>query len=175
LESSELEYFNHIAKQAIQWTIPKLSEESILYLEELPFSETQENFLIVHANPVKPPGWDYVLSIELAILNFSFFENQICFIGHSHTPLVFVETEDKNYLIRQANSLKLQPGERYIINVGSVGQPRDSNPNAAYGILDTDKCEFNLFRIPYPIQETQAKMLKYKLPKFLIDRLENGR
>jgi diadenosine tetraphosphatase ApaH/serine/threonine PP2A family protein phosphatase len=133
------------------------------------------DFFLVHASPDAPSMWNYISSIEQAIYNFAYLETKICFIGHSHIPIIFVESNDDNYTIKRETSLDLKEDERYLINVGSVGQPRDNNPAAAFAIFDTAQQKYQLFRVPYNYVETQQKMQANNLPSFLIDRLGNGR
>lgn len=175
IEQSEIEYFNQFARQAVYWTIENLSEISYSFISQLPLCENIDNFYLVHASPDQPSHWNYILSIDQAIYNFSYFDAQICLIGHSHIPVIFVETTQKNYLIKRESYLKINKGERYLINIGSVGQPRDYNPNAAYALLDTTTKEFHLYRVPYDFKKTQQKMRKKGLPDFLIERLGTGR
>lgn len=175
IDQSELEYFNIFASQAILWTVDNLSESSNEFLSKLSLRAKLDDFEIVHANPENPKNWDYILSIDEAIFNFSYFDSQICFHGHSHAPIIFIETTDKNYFYLRENHIQIKDDERYLINVGSVGQPRDSNPASAYGILDTEQKKYQLVRVPYNFRETQEKMKKRQLPNFLIERLANGR
>jgi len=175
INESETEYFNYFAKQAIFWTIEHLTDESYKFLSSLRLDYHVENVYLVHASPENPSLWNYILSIEQAIYNFSYFENKICFIGHSHIPIVFSETEDNGYSISKETKFKINEDERYLINVGSVGQPRDLNSRAAYAVLDTIRNEYQLYRVTYNYLETQQKMVKNQLPQFLVDRLGNGR
>lgn len=175
LNRTELVFFNRFAKEAIHWTLTKITEEDLEFVFQLPFEIVFQNIRFVHANPYTPQSWDYILSIDDAIFNFSKFKEQICFIGHSHQPIIYIENNDQKYMFSEEREIKIEPNFRYIINVGSVGQPRDNNPASAFGILDTTKQMFELFRVGYNVEKTQQKMLAAGLPEFLADRLLAGK
>lgn len=175
IEKSELLYFNQFAKKAIEWTVSALSPENLKEIAELPLEKIVDDFHLVHSNPYAPSSWDYILSIDEAIYNFSKFKKQICFIGHSHQPIIYVENQDVKYSYTTDSEIEIEDGHRYIINVGSVGQPRDSIPKSAFGILDTETNTYQLRRVNYDIKKTYDKMLALGLPEFLAERLLVGR
>jgi len=180
IENSELFYFNQYAAKAVEWTVTVLSDENLQYLAKLPLVGEIENFYLVHSSPFEPQTWDYILSLDEAIFNFSRFNNdaKICFIGHSHQPVIYiqyVENGDEKYTLKTVNQIQLEENSRYIINVGSVGQPRDNNPDAAYGIVDTAIQKYELKRVSYDVNKTFKKMISLGLPQFLADRLLIGR
>jgi predicted phosphodiesterase len=180
IESSELFYFNEYAAKAIEWTVTVLSKENLEYLATLSLVDKIENFYLVHSSPFEPQSWDYILSLSEAKFNFSNFNDnaKICFIGHSHHPIMFIEYLENNkpdYTFKLVNQIQLEENNRYIINVGSVGQPRDSNPDAAFGIVDTTTQEYELKRVKYDVNKTFQKMVSVGLPQFLADRLLIGR
>ena len=178
IENSELYYFNRYAKQAVEWTLTILSNEKLNYLANLPLDGKIDNYYLVHANAYDPRSWDYVLSLDEAIYNFSKFDEKICFIGHSHHPIIYMEYSENDvlkYNLKQNSEIQLEDSNRYIINVGSVGQPRDGNPDSAFGILDTTNQRYELKRVAYDINETFQKMISAGLPQFLADRLLMGR
>ena len=108
-----------------------LKPDYLDYLGQLTLSESISDILFVHATPNRPEDWDYIFTIHDARRQFSLFNEDICFIGHSHSPVLFIESKQRpRYKIRFDTQLTLEQNERYIINVGSVGQPRDSNPRA---------------------------------------------
>jgi len=170
--------FNNYAQQAIVWTIKNLSDSNRDYLSGLPKTLIEENFLVVHGSP-RDPIDEYILTELEFKENLSFFVQPICFIGHSHIPFVFsfnVITSEVNLILPQnGDIIKISPDRRYIINVGSVGQPRDDNPKSCCVVYDTEKGEIRYIRLSYNITETQNKMRKVKLPEFLIQRLSVGR
>ena len=175
INKSEMFFFNRFARQAIEYTLSVISEENLDFISGLPFSAIVYQYLLVHANPYTPESWDYILSIDDAIFYFSKFKSKICFIGHSHQPIVYYESGDQQYGFTAERELNLDPDKRYIINVGSVGQPRDNNPAAAFGILDTTENHYELIRVGYNVSDTIDKMYSAGLPKFLSDRLLVGK
>lgn len=170
----DLELFNAMASQAIKWTTDSLTEESKQYLSGLTYSRSYGSFMIVHASPDEPRRWNYILNLEDAANSFDAFEEQTCFIGHSHTPWVIHLQPDDRMRVRHDYPLLFESDARYLINIGSVGQPRDRNPNAAFGILDTALQQYTLVRVPYDVAKTQRKIRETGLPSFLADRLATG-
>jgi len=167
-------YFNTFAKTAIMWTRKTLSNESKEFLAGLPLQKSENDILFVHATPCEPVEWKYVLSSFDASQNFHCFNESVCFIGHSHVPVVFSLGKDKEILISREESTKLIQDNRYIINVGSVGQPRDGDPRSAFVFFDTDTLTLQLVRVEYDIHTTQRAMLAFDLPLFLVERLARG-
>lgn len=170
----DLEFFNYIAREAIEWTMKQLNRESIDYLSSRPYTYEFEDNLIVHASPDEPRRWNYIISLEDAEQSFAAFTQQLCFIGHSHTPWVIDLPPTGRMQVRQDYPVIFHEEHRYLINVGSIGQPRDRNPAAAFGILDTQKKEYALKRAPYDVNKTQKKIRAQGLPSFLADRLAAG-
>ncbi len=167
--------FNPVAKTAIEWTAREISQSHKEFLKALPLTQNKNTITLVHATPNQPEEWDYIFSLQKASLSFNYYDHQICFIGHSHRPITFVEDEEVRTSILINTSFTLSDSHRYIINVGSVGQPRDGDPRAAYGIYNTDDVRFTLKRIPYNIERTQKKIMEAGLPPFLASRLASGR
>ncbi len=171
--------FNHDARIANLWNGEQLLPEYRAFLEDLPTQmPVDETYRIAHGSP-RDPVWEYVLSASQAYDNFlAYFDEQVCFIGHSHVPLVFQMQPNgvvhEPYVPGSGHVLALKPGERYIINPGSVGQPRDQNPRAAYAILDTAAHTVQFHRVEYDIEQTQEQMREAHLPQALIRRLQYG-
>ncbi len=170
----DLSYFNPWARNAIEWTRERLTDVSIEFLLGLPLKQEIDGFTIVHSTPSEPQKWNYIISIEDAQKYFPQFSNQVCFIGHSHVPIIIVLTEEGECRFVQDNPLQISENRRYIINVGSVGQPRDLNPKASFGIYDESAMLYEHVRVDYDIPETQRKIRKAALPEFLAERLELG-
>jgi len=132
----------------------------------------------VHGSP-RQPIWEYILYPSIATSNFAYFDTQICFVGHTHTPVIFrYEHLDSGgtclpFPLPQGKPFSLSEG-RMIINPGSVGQPRDGDPRASYAILDPDEATLEYHRIHYPVEITQRKMMEEGLPIRLIARLGYG-
>ena len=170
-----LDYFNPEAKDAVLWTKEQLNEEEISYLRNLELAQKAEDFLIVHATPLSPGEWDYIGSTFTAHKNFRGFEEKICFAGHSHIPIVFSMNVNEgrcNYAFE--TKIHIADEERYIINVGSVGQPRDGNPLASFAVYDTDASEVEINRVEYDIETAQKKIIDAGLPQGLASRLSSG-
>ncbi|MCP4703031.1 MAG: metallophosphoesterase family protein [candidate division Zixibacteria bacterium] len=167
--------FNKIAKTSVEWTQTKLKKKSIEKLADFELISTFLDYSLVHASPGTPDNWDYVLSAEQAHEQFSQFSQSICFIGHSHIPTVYIEETDGTVSSQVCGSLELIKDLRYIINIGSVGQPRDNDPRACYLKVDTESSKIEYRRVDYNIDKTQAKMRKAMFPDFLVERLAVGR
>ena len=127
----------------------------------------------VHSSPYQPTAWDYILTLDNAKKNFTYFDKQICFIGHSHITKIIIK-QDINYTTHTQQEVITRESERYIINVGSVGQPRDGNENACYTLYNTSRGKIYLCRVSYKIAVTQKKMLSAGLPPYLSNRLAYG-
>lgn len=169
------ENFTMHAKQAVRWTEKVITEASCRRLRGLPLSAVDQDALLVHATPDEPGAWHYMLESSDARRHFRFEGTDLCFTGHSHRPGAFVRNPEGEIGYRDAAELKLREGHAYIINVGSVGQPRDGDPRACFGIYDAGERSFTLGRADYPVERVQEKMERQGLPRFLIDRLRLGR
>jgi diadenosine tetraphosphatase ApaH/serine/threonine PP2A family protein phosphatase len=119
--------------------------------------------------------WEYILSVEDAKQALSDFSGQVCFVGHSHLPLFFIQDKQGQCRENRAPRIHLQTGFRYIVNVGSVGQPRDGNPDACYLLFDDKEGWLELKRVPYEVHRTREKMEAAGLPYYLAARLASGR
>jgi predicted phosphodiesterase len=170
-------HFNSHAKIAIEWTAANLNNDVRSFLLSLPLVLTRETLTLVHSTPYEPNMWYYITSLEEAAFNFQYFDTQVCLVGHTHIPIIIVLDTKKEVYVHQASQINLHGMEesRLLINVGSVGQPRDRNPDSCYAVLDTTLGDFFYRRVPYNIEKTQAKMKKIKMPDFLINRLIEGR
>lgn len=174
----DLSDFNPDARTANIWNGKQLLDEHRAFLEALPATEpVNERFLLAHGSP-REPIWEYLLSAAQARANFALFGQQVCLIGHSHVPLVIRGypdgTCDEPIHLADGKTCTLEPGVRYFFNPGSVGQPRDQDSRAAYGVLDPDAGSLHFHRVPYDIAQTQRQMREAKLPPALIRRLEYG-
>ncbi len=171
---SGIAYFNPLAKAAIEWTREVLSGENMQFLQTLPLTAEleEDNIYLVHATPKEPEKWHYLSYKNEACINFNYFKEKICFLGHSHVPFI-VERSPGGKIIFHYHFADIGEESRYIINAGSVGQPRDGNPDAAYSVLKDNTIEIK--RVSYDISLTQKKMRKAGLPKQLMDRLSLGR
>ncbi len=175
----EITYFNSFAQEAIRWTQQALRPSTTAFISALPTEWSHDGavpFLAVHGSP-RDPIEEYVLDSSTAEENFRHRPFALCLHGHTHVPAVFVEeegaVETRAFLAEEP--LRLQPSARYLINVGSVGQPRDGDPRAAYAVLDEDPPTVTLIRLPYTLARTQEKMIREGLPEMLAERLGVGR
>ena len=167
--------FNSDAASACQWTAQQLSSADVEYLGNLPLVIEEGDFTLVHGSP-REPIWEYLVSTSLAKENFACFKSQLCLVGHSHVPLVFSCDEDGACSSRRLRTnAELALGrDRLIINPGSVGQPRDGDPQASYAIYDSETRLVRLYRIAYDVRSTQDRMVKCGLPMRLVTRLSYG-
>lgn len=172
---SSAEYFNIVAKEAIEWTQDKLTEQNKAFLSSLALKGEWEELIYAHATPSHPEEWNYIFNIFDATDNFETFSQPLCFVAHSHQPVIFVQTKTGSISSERSTYMTLQKDFRYIINSGSVGQPRDGNPLSSYGIYDTEKKEYRLIRVQYDVTRAQKKILDAGLPPFLASRLGMGR
>ena len=169
--------FNALARQANQWNSRQLQPELRAYLHERPAKLTVEpSMTLAHASP-RDPIWEYILDVETALDNIPHFGTQTCLVGHSHVPMIFaLHPRDRIDFAAagQGQIVELQSGSRYLFNPGSVGQPRDGDPRAAYAIWDSDAGTFQFERVAYDIETTQRQMREAGLPPMLVDRLTYG-
>lgn len=166
--------FNLDARLAIGWTQQTLTPETRAYLISRPEKVLHDHFTLVHASP-RQPVWEYILDRHTAKLNFDHFSSPYCIVGHTHIPIMYIDTDDEVVEVRpNYDEILAFDAERLIINPGSVGQPRDSNPDAAYALLDTDTAHWEYRRVPYDIGETQRRMQSHGLPARLVARLAKG-
>jgi len=168
--------FNVEARQAVFWTQKNTTIENLEYLKSLPATtQVAPEFTLAHGSP-RQPIWEYILDERGAEENFHFFDTSYCFIGHSHLPSIFYLPNGRSRVeitIPEANQ-RYEMSPRSIINPGSVGQPRDHDPRAAYAILDTENLIIDFRRVEYDIAAVQARMKIAGLPERHIIRLEGG-
>lgn len=168
-----LESFNHEARVSIEWLHGILTPESLSFLRSLTPMRRELDVTLAHASP-RQPVLEYLLDSYSALENFAFFETQLCFVGHTHVPVLFIEHGVAiNLQIPEAGS-EFTLDSRCIANPGSVGQPRDRDPRAAYAIFDPEHSTWQQFRVPYTIAEVQSRMQAAGLPGRHISRLEGG-
>jgi diadenosine tetraphosphatase ApaH/serine/threonine PP2A family protein phosphatase len=172
----QLDEFNPVAKYATYWTTAQLGSHHMQYLESLPNRVIETDWILVHASP-RHPIWEYVYTAKVASENFELFDAPVCFLGHSHVQLFISE------IMALQGTAPVQPadgdtivieGDRFIVNPGSVGQPRDNNPRAGFALYDPDTRIVTFRRVPYDIEKTQSQMEAAGLPRPLITRLALG-
>jgi len=168
-----LEGFNPAAAEAVNWTRTQLSEDDRQWLRDLKYTRMVTNFTIVHATLDGPQRWGYVFDKLAAAASFTYQNTSVCFFGHTHVPVAFM----KDSVVRGGtySKFKTEPGKKYFVNVGAVGQPRDNNPKAAYVLYDTVDGTIEIRRLDYDIAAAQKKILAAGLPERLAERLAYGR
>ena len=167
------ETFNAPAQAAVEWTAQQLDDGALEYLRGLPYQTRIESFTVVHGTLHKPEQWGYIFNAYEAEEHFQHQRDTLCFIGHSHIPGVFIAGD--MVTLSRSNRVRIQAGHRYVVNVGSVGQPRDNNPAASYAIYDMVENAVYFKRAPYDVQAAQQKILDAGLPNVLAMRLALGK
>jgi diadenosine tetraphosphatase ApaH/serine/threonine PP2A family protein phosphatase len=180
LERMEVKDFNPEAARTVLWTRKNLSDENLAWLGDLPKDPivAEARFTLAHGSP-RDSVWEYILDPTIAGENFRDERFTYCLVGHTHVPVLYTlqngEAAVRVAQVRGENgSLRLPQQGRAILNPGSVGQPRDGDPRAAYAILDTAEGSWLQRRVTYPIEITQAHMREAHLPERLITRLSFG-
>lgn len=168
--------FNQAAKAAALWTRDHLSPPNRRFLRDLNIGPVlHRGVLLCHGSPYDED--EYVFNVHHAAQVLSLFPAPIILYGHTHLPAVFSIDKDLNvsgFAVREDATVRLDPSKRYLINPGSVGQPRDRNPNSSFIILDTEKHTVQFFRVEYDVVKTQTSILKAGLPEILASRLTYG-
>ena len=165
--------FNELAEQAINWTRANLTEDDRQWLADLRLTRQVRDFTIVHATLDTPGEWGYIFNNLDAAASFTYQHTTICFFGHTHVAGAFVKDEGVKRV--KVEQLTIEPGKKYFINVGSVGQPRDGDPRAAYCIYDAERNVVEQRRLKYDLATAQKKIIKAGLPRLLAERLALGR
>lgn len=167
--------FNLEARQAVSWTQNTLTGESLAFLQSLPEKLEVEEVTLCHGSP-RYPIWEYLLDTRTATLNFSHLSTPYCFVGHTHLPVVYKlddSGESSQLYIPEPNTI-FELKCHSIVNPGSVGQPRDRDPRAAFALYHPEENTWNYRRIEYDIQSVQSRMAQAGLPVRHIKRLSVG-
>ncbi len=167
--------FNPEARQVIYWTQNELTDANLDFMKNLPERVQLDHVTLVHGSP-RQPVWEYLLDTHIATRSFAYFDSAYCFVGHTHLPVIYHQLQDgqpANFSIPEANTHTLL-SPRSILNPGSVGQPRDRDPRAAYAIYETTEHTWELHRVSYDIAAVQNRMQAAKLPERHIQRLSSG-
>jgi len=170
---TDISYFNPYAREAVLWTQAKLDQEDKDYLSSLGLIEGVEDFTVVHGTLDEPQEFKYIQDIGSALSSFELLEKSILFVGHSHVPFILTKDGEIEYV--SSREAELLPGKKCLVNVGSVGQPRDGDPRACYAIYDTKAKMVEIKRLEYDIKTAQAKIIEAGLPRILAERLAVGR
>lgn len=169
----ELEGFNPHAAEAVNWTRNQLTAEDRQWLRDLKYFRLVASFSIVHATLDGPQRWGYVFDKLAAAASFTYQNTSVCFFGHTHVPVAFI----RDSVVRGGtySKFRVEPGRKYFVNVGSVGQSRDGVAKATYVIYDMNEGSIELRRLDYDMATTQKKILDAGLPPRLAERLAQGK
>ncbi|MCX6639739.1 MAG: metallophosphoesterase family protein [bacterium] len=165
-----LDYFNDFARAAVTWTQSMLTSDQMEYLRSLPLSLQLEHLHLVHGTPGNPQKWEYIFSSYDAARQFSFICGKVCFVGHSHVPGDYHE-KWRDHLSSTEDRVTDAPSSRRIVNIGSVGQPRDRDPRLCFVVYDTEMDHVEFVREEYNVEAAAGKIRRAGLPEFLADRL----
>lgn len=166
--------FNPIALSAALWTRDHLEPENQQWLRQLPVNRSFDHFLASHGTPMDRDP--YLFTWEDALPYFDYvaqLNHRLCFFGHTHCPAIF--SGDGMYALDSESKFLLNDDKIFFINPGSVGQPRDGDPRASFGLLDTEQKVYELVRVEYPVEKAAERIMASKLPNFLAQRLFLGR
>ncbi len=169
-----LAFFNPIAKAALISNAKELSKVEKDYLDNLELIFFNNDLTLVHGTLNEAQNFNYLTSKGQALGTFRLMKSNICFVGHTHIPQVLEFDAKAGVCQLAADNLKIKKSKKYIVNVGSVGQPRDSDPRASFAIFDTDREEILIKRVAYDVKKAQEKILGAGLPDFLASRLSIG-
>ena len=165
--------FNDLAEEAINWTRDHLTDADKQWLADLRLTRQVRDFTIVHATLDTPGEWGYVFKNLDAVASFTYQHTTVCFFGHTHVAGAFVRDAGVKRVVTE--HLTIEPGKKYFINVGSVGQPRDGDARAAYCIYDIERNVVEQRRVKYDLATAQKKIIQAGLPRLLAERLALGR
>lgn len=171
----ETDSFNPDARIALEWTREQLGPDTIAFLRNLPEQTVIDDVTLVHGSP-RQPIWEYILDTRTATVNFGFFDTPFCFVGHTHLPIIYGLPENNRNarLFTPNENMQITLTPRSIINPGSVGQPRDRDQRAAFGVFDPEAKTFEFRRTSYNIAAVQKRMEEANLPAKHIHRLSAG-
>jgi len=158
------------AREAIRWTRSIVGEEIKEAINRLPLQIEEDNVLYVHASPDYPMHWKYITDARNAYSSLIEMKHSLCFVGHSHIPGIYAYNE----LHGNRNKATLSRDDKTIVNVGSVGQPRDGSPMLSFAVFDDGNWSVEIIRLEYNYQETMTKIENTNLPLFLAERLARG-
>jgi predicted phosphodiesterase len=169
-----IEFFNSYARASCFWTQKQLKDEEIKFLEGFPLVKDFGDFIVTHSSLYYPENFEYIQNTYDAHLSFEHQDKKICFIGHSHIPIVFYKKK-KKVIFEQTDEIRLVNSDKILINVGAVGQPRDENPDAVCAVYDADEKLIRLKRLHYDVEKAAMKIKEAGLPDILAERLKYGR
>jgi diadenosine tetraphosphatase ApaH/serine/threonine PP2A family protein phosphatase len=169
----DIDFFNLYAREAAVWTRAALEPEDREFLANLGFVEHLADFAVVHGSLHGPEMFNYISTIFDADLSFEALDKPILFYGHTHIPLTFFDTKPMTYTMD--NEIPIGDGTRTLVNVGSVGQPRDEDPRACLAIYDDEVGVAKITRVEYDVEKAAQKIVEAGLPEALAVRLQLGK
>lgn len=173
-EKTDMSFFNEYAKEVVVWTKGTIGQCERDYLGGLPYVRVFPDLTLVHGTLHSPEEFIYMMTGADAMHTFEVLKTKVCFVGHSHLPGVY-RLCDGELFESWKKKFKLEKGSSYIINAGSIGQPRDGDQRACYCVYDSDKLEIEFVRVEYDVDSARDAIMKAGLPHALADRLLNGR
>lgn len=168
-------YLNEIAQESLKWTQHHINDREMAIISDFEMDTILDDLYLVHASPFEPDKWHYIMTLAEAQKAFDSFEMKISLFGHTHIPVIYSLSPERRLRQTAGHDFLPDADNRYLINIGSVGQPRDNDPRACYAVFDTDEWSVNYYRTPYNINLTQEKMTRAQIPPMLIERLSTGR
>jgi predicted phosphodiesterase len=175
LGQTPLSKFNEPAAKAILWTREKILPRHYDFLSSLGLRAEIGDIDLVHASPYQSEEWHYLIQKEDVERNFRYFQGRLCLFGHVHKPFIAEQKPNGAVDILTDQEYVLKPDCRYLVNVGSVGQPRDSNPKTGFVMYDSDSRKLSIRRLDYDFKTTARKTLDAGLPEYLAQRLSSGK
>lgn len=166
---------NEAASASLLWTREQMDDRVLSMMEKFPMEHRIENIHLVHSSPFQPEKWHYILTPRAAERALAATNAFICFFGHTHLPTIFAIGEDGQVRSRFGHDFQPLEENQYLVNVGSVGQPRDDDPRSCYAIYDSETVDVTVRRVQYDYTVTQKKMAAANAPAHLIERIAIGR
>lgn len=176
IDESITKNFSPVARSSMIWTLNVLEEENKIFISSLKLEENFKDIYIVHACPKYPLDWTYILNVNDAKIYFQYVDNFITLIGHTHIPAIYKKKFSyvEHIIPNPFEKYHLDENYQYMLNPGSVGQPRDGDYRASFAILDLENLTFEIIKVDYDIRKTKKKILESDLPQILAYRLESG-
>jgi len=175
IDKTPLSKFNEPAAKAITWTKTRLQPRHFKYLESLRLREEIGDIQLVHASPFQSEEWHYLTEMEDLERNFRYFQGFLCMFGHVHKPFIAEQQPDGSVQMISQTDYQLRPECRYLVNVGSVGQPRDGNNQTCFVTYDSSTRRLAIRRETYDFETTARKTMEAGLPEYLAQRLKTGK
>jgi predicted phosphodiesterase len=170
----DVEFFNSYAKQAVLWTREAIGKDWLEWLSNIKLVNVYNEIItLVHGSLNFPDMFDYIQTSYDAHLSLEMLKTRVCFLGHSHVPISFFSGPAVSYSMQQ--EIDMRGFEKVLINVGSVGQPRDENSKAAFAIFDDEEDKVEIHRLEYDVDKAAQKILDAGMPDILAERLYHGR